>query len=471
MSSYIHSLHTLESRLTGELVRPADGAYDSVRRIWNGRYDACPALIVRAANAQDVVHAVTFAREHDLPLSVRSGGHSMAGQSTNDGGMMIDLSAMNAIEVDPERGTARIEPGLTWGEVAEAAGEHGLALTSGDMMSVGVGGLTLGGGIGWMVRKYGLTIDHLLSVELVTADGRLVRASEDENSDLFWALRGGGGNFGIATSFEFRLDPAGLILGGAIFYDADNADEILRAYADYTSAAPDELTAMAVVMHAPPAPFIPPHKVGAPVVALLVCYTGDLEEGQRVVQPLRELGTVIADITGPMPYNALFALTAEGAVKGHRHDVRSMYLASLEDDAVHTIVEEALKMSSPHAMAQLRTLGGAMSRVPEDATAFAHRDKPFMFTIVTAWADPAEDDLHRAEALRFWQAIQPHASGVYVNFLADEGEERIKSAYKPATYDRLAALKTRYDPTNLFRHNQNIKPAAEAEDDLLQRAA
>jgi FAD/FMN-containing dehydrogenase len=455
--AYQQALPILAVRLRGKLILPGDPDYEAARRVWNGAYDLHPALIVRCADVEDVREAVTFAREQAMTLSVRSGEHSMVGYGTNEGGMVIDLSGMKAIAIDPQRRTARLEPGLTWGEVANALQPYGLALTAGDTASVGVGGLILGGGIGWMVRKYGLTIDHLRAVELVTADGELLRASADENSELFWGLRGGGGNFGVATSFEVDLHPGGTILGGAVFYEATEAERILQDYARLATAAADELSTQALLMLAPPAPFIPPDKQGTPVVAILVCYTGDLAEGERVVAPLRQLATPIADVIAPMPYPAIFALTEYGDILGLQHHVRSLFLQTLSDEVLHALVEASL--ASPETVVQLRVLGGAMSRVAADATAFAHRDKQAMVGVTNfgpASADPAS---LRARTQRFWQALSPYADGVYVNFLADEGVERVHEAYPPATYARLAALKRRYDPTNLFHLNQNIIPA------------
>ena len=449
----------LALRLRGELILPGDPGYEAARGVWNGAADRYPAMIARCADVEDVVLAIKFAREQALAVSVRSGGHSMAGYGTNDGGLVIDLSGMKAISIDDARHTARLEPGLTWGEVASTLQPHGLALTSGDMASVGVGGLLLGGGIGWMVRKYGLTIDRLRAVELVTANGEFLRASADEHAELFWGLRGGGGNFGVATAFEVNLHPAGMVLGGAVFYDAAEAESILRAYARYAASAPDELTTIATFMAAPPAPFIPPEKQGTAVVALLVCYTGDLVEGTRVVAPLRQLATPIADVISPMPYPAMFALTEEGTIRGLQHAVRSLFLRTLSDEVIHTIVEEAAAIMSPLTLVQVRVLGGAMSRVPADATAFAHRNKQAL-VMATSFAPPLADaEPSRVRTEQIWQALQPYADGVYVNFLGDEGERRVHEAYPKAAYARLAALKERYDPTNLFRLNQNILPA------------
>ena len=451
------ALQSLEMSLRGELILPGDAEFEAARAIWNGAYDHHPAVIVRCADTADVIAAVTFAREQNMVLSVRSGGHSVVGYGSNDDGIVIDLSGMKAISIDPAQRSARIEAGLTWNDVANALQPYGLALTSGDTGTVGVGGLLTGGGIGWMVRKYGLTIDRLRAVEVVTAEGELLRASADEHADLFWGLRGGGGNFGIATAFEVNLHPAGIVLGGAVFYELSEAEAILKEYARYALNAPDELTSMALLMAAPPAPFIPPAKQGKPVVAIFLCYSGDLAEGGRVIAPLRTLGTVVADVISPIPYPVMFAFTEEASMRGFPQYVRSLFARMLSDEIVQTIVTEASSVISPETMMQIRILGGAMSRVPTEATAFAHRDKQALISVFDTTFQPDSDE-HLARAERLWQALQPYSEGVYVNFLADEGEQRIHEAYPAATYERLVALKNRYDPTNLFHLNQNIKP-------------
>jgi FAD/FMN-containing dehydrogenase len=373
--------------------------------------------------------------------------------------MVIDLSQMKAITIDPERRTARLEPGLTWGEVANALQPYGLALTSGDTGSVGVGGLLLGGGIGWMARKYGLTIDHVRAVELVTADGEFLRASADEHAELFWGLRGGGGNFGIATAFEVDLHPAGIVLGGAVLYEIAEAEAILKEYARYAATAPDELTSMALLMAAPPAPFIPPAKQGMPVVAIFLCYTGDLAQGEQVVAPLRKLGTVVADVIAPIPYPVMFAFTDEASIPGLPQYMRSLFAQTLSDELIGTIVSASSGKLSHETLMQIRILGGAMSRVPAEATAFAHRDKQVMISVFNTRLQPG-NGASLCDAEQMWRSLCPYAEGVYVNFLADEGEQRVHEAYSPATYARLAALKAYYDPNNVFHLNQNIKPAS-----------
>jgi hypothetical protein len=448
----------LEAQLLGALIRPAHDDYDSARRVRNLTIDRRPTLIARAADAADVIRSVTFARDHDLPLAVRSGGHSLAGHSAVDGGLVVDLSGMHGLSIDPERRIAWAQPGLTWGAYAEAAHAYGLATSAGDTATVGIGGLTLGGGIGWMVRKHGLTIDNLLSVEMVTADGRLVRASQNEHPDLFWAARGGGGNFGVATAFQLRLQPAGIIFGGATIYPA--TVNVLRDWADYVGQAPEELTSIVFIMPAPPAPFVPAEQVGNLVAIIGVVYAGDLEAGDRAVAPLRHLGGSgpIVDLTAPMPYPGMFTFTEE-ATKPALEVVRSGFAHALNDSMLEAIVEQGARMPVPTGMIQLRGLGGAMARVPADATAFAHRDKEYMLTVVGLAPTPADLDPQRSWATQLWDNLRPHTQGVYVNFLEDEGDARIHEAYTPASYERLVAVKQRYDPTNLFRLNQNIRPA------------
>ena len=454
---YQQALQSLEMSLRRELILPGDAEFEAARAVWNGAIDRHPAVIVRCADTADVIAAVNFAREQNLVLSVRSGGHSVVGYGTNDDGMVIDLSGMKAISIDPAQRSARIEAGLTWNEVANALQPYGLALTSGDTGTVGVGGLLTGGGIGWMVRKYGLTIDRLRAVEVVTAEGELLRASADEHPELFWGLRGGGGNFGVVTAFEVNVHPAGIVLGGAVFYEMAEAEPILKEYARYAQNAPDELTSMALLMAAPPAPFIPAAKQGTPVVAIFLCYSGDLAEGGQVIAPLRTLGTVVADVISPIPYPVMFAFTEEAAMRGFPQYVRSLFARTLSDEIVQTIVTEASGVISQETMLQIRTLGGAMSRVSTEATAFAHRDKQAMISVFDTTFQPGNDE-HLVRAERLWQALQPYIEGVYVNFLDDEGEQRIHEAYPTGTYERLVALKNRYDPTNLFHLNQNIKP-------------
>jgi FAD/FMN-containing dehydrogenase len=449
----------LGQRLSGEVIRPGSPNYDGARRVLNPEIDRYPAVIVRPRDTEDVTATVNFARDSDLPLAVRGGGHSLAGYGTVEAGVVIDLSSMTGLTIDSARAIATAQPGLTWGRYAARAQEFGLATPAGDVATVGVGGLTLGGGVGWLARKYGLTIDSLLSAEVVTADGRLLTASTEENPDLFWALRGGGGNFGVVTEFRFRLHSVGMILGGAIVYPATPA--VLRDYAAVAQEAPDELTTITMVMNAPPLPFLSPDWYGRPVVMITVCYVGDLDAGQRALEPLRGLAgsTPLADATGPMPYPALYDLTAEVA-RIPNHAMRSGFMDVLDPSTIETILVSVNRGTSPTSLVQLRVLGGAMARVPAEATAFGHRSKPIIVSAINVWDDDSETqtERHLAWTEEFWQVIAPRTDGAYVNFLGDEGDERVRAAYPEATYVRLAEVKRRYDPDNLFRVNANIRP-------------
>jgi FAD binding domain/Berberine and berberine like len=441
----------LESRLLGSLVRPGDEAYDEARQVHNVLFDRRPALIVRAADAADVIRAVEFAREHDLRLTVRSGGHSVAGYSTVDAGLVLDLSGMKSVAVDPVKQTAWIQPGAQTSDLVAATQPHGLTLSTGDTASVGIGGLATGGGIGWLARKHGLTIDSMIAAEIVTADGRLITASEQQNPDLFWAIRGGGGNFGVVTGFEFKLQLVGTVLGGALVLPL--SAEVLRGYADYAVQARDELTTIATVMAAPPMPIIPVEAHCKPAFIVLFCYAGDLEEGKQALEPLRSLATQIAELIAPMPYPALYQFT-EMAARRHPGHVRSGFMRELSDEAIESILDYVQEHPNRNGMVQLRGLGGALGRVPNEATAFAHRDKQIMLGIISVGSPETEWPWVRD----LWQELQPMTTGVYVNFLDDEGEARVHQAYPGDTYARLAEVKRRYDPTNLFNLNQNVKP-------------
>jgi FAD/FMN-containing dehydrogenase len=444
---------------TGEVILPTHAGYDEARHVLDSGVDQYPAAVLRAANAGDVITAVNLARELGLELAIRSGGHSPGGFGTCDGGLVIDFSAMRAIELDLEDGTARIEPGATWGEVAQALHPHGLAISSGDFGSVGVGGLTTGGGIGWMVRQVGLTVDHLLAADVVLADGTVVRASEEEHSDLFWAIRGGGGNFGVVTSFTFQPHPAGMVTGGMIVYDGADLPRVARGFADYCVTAPDELTAMVDIMRAPPMPFLSPERYGSLIVCVTVCCAGDPEQARRTVAPLQSLAEPIVDTVCPMPFPAMYAFTDHALPPNPCFELRSGFLEEMDDDFVETLVAKTAAFSSPLSLVQLRALGGELRRKPVDSVAFSHRDKPFLALLASIWTDPAESARHHAYSQSFWQAIAPHARGAYVGFLGDEGEERKRSAFSPETYRRLEAIKAMYDPQNLFHRNHNIAPA------------
>lgn len=451
------AVRSLQERMRGQVIRPGDDDYDRARRVWNAAVDRHPALIVRPRDVADVVETVAFARAGDLPLAVRGGGHSPGGYGTVDDGLVVDLSGMKRLEVEPDKRTARADAGLTWGEYNAATHEHGLATPGGDVTAVGISGLTLSGGMGWLMRKHGMTIDNLLAVDVVTADGEPLTASEAQHPDLFWALRGGGGNFGIATGFRYRLHPVETVLGGAIVHAATH--EGLRAYADATASAPDDLTTITIVGKAPPLPFIPAEAHGTPVHLIIPCYAGDLDAGQRALAPLRTLAgqTPLADTTGPTPYPSLYDLTAMSA-SSRPHALRNAYLRELSDETIEIVLDFVGRATSPLGTVALRELGGAMARVPVDATAFAHRDKAFYIAADNAWDDDVHTERHVAWTDDFWAAVAPHTDGAYAGFMGDEGDDRVRAAYPPATYARLAAIKRRYDPGNLFRLNPNVRP-------------
>ncbi len=443
--------------LHGSIVLPGSPDYDEARQVHHANADRRPALIVRAADASDVACTVTLARESGLELSIRGGGHSLAGYGTNDGGIVLDLGAMKGLHIDPERRLAWAQPGLTAEEYTVAAAAHGLATPFGDTGSVGIAGLTLGGGIGWLVRKFGMAIDALEAVEIVTADGRQVTASADSHPDLFWAVRGGGGNFGVVTRFQFRLYPVGMVLGGALFMPATR--DVLRSLVPIASSAPEELTTISMLMRIPPAPFVPAELVGTPSLVVMFVWAGDPAAGQAAIQPFREVAAPLIDMAMPMPYPAIYELVRQAEQRSLAVH-RSRFLSTIDDAAVDAILEAMAAPSSPTTMIQLRVLGGAMADVAADETAFAHRDAGVMALIITTYDDPATEPAQVAWTEALHEALAPNAVGVYSNFLEAEGADRVRDAYPAATYDRLADVKRRYDPSNLFRLNQNIRPAA-----------
>ncbi|CAN5595480.1 FAD-binding oxidoreductase [soil metagenome] len=444
------------SQLGGELITASSPDFDEARKVQDITIDRCSLAIVRAAGSGDVAMAVNFARDNRLPLVVRSGGHSLARHSMADDAPVVDLSRMKQIEINPETRTARVQGGVTSGDLAGPANELGLALSTGDTSSVGFGGLTTGGGIGFMARKYGLAIDNLLSAEVVTAGGEIVTASANQHPDLFWAIRGGGGNFGIVTEFTFRLAPVGQILGGDLLLPASR--DVVRGYLEYAAAAPDDLTTIGNLMHAPPAPFVPEEWVGKLVLSIIVCWSGTIEDGERAVAPLRALATPVADTLRPMPYPSIYLSTAHQAMR-HGASIRSMFAHELSDDAIDASLMAMEHATSPYSIVHFRSLGGEMARVSTDATAFAHRDTRYLLSIIGVWLDESEDDaVHRSWVESLWSQIRHEGSGVYVNFLDDEGPERIRDAYPDATLARLKTIKQIYDPENFFRFNQNISP-------------
>src|SRR5438309_777794 len=453
------ALGRLRSSSKGELVFPSDATYDERRKIWNGSIDRRPALIARCSSVSDIVAAVRFGRETDLPTAIRSGGHSFPGHSTCDGGLVIDLSPMKAIGVDVEKRTARVQAGVLLGELDRATQAFGLAVPAGIVTHTGLAGLTLAGGIGWLMRKHGLTVDQLLSVELVTADARVLRASASENPDLFWGIRGAGSNFGIVTAFEFRLNPVGpTVLAGPIFWPMEESANVLRFYRDWITDVPDELTTVVVHRRMPALPAIPVELHGKPVVTVISCYAGPVEDGEVVIRPMRQFGTPILDLCMPKPFVAHQAMFDPSFPRGRWYYFRSADVAELTDSVIDVVAERAPQMTSPLTAFPIFQLGGAIRRVGDDETAFNGRSAGHTININAATASAAGFDEEREWSRSFWTALLPYQSSVYVNFLMDEGQERIRQAYGPARYDRLKALKRKYDPDNFFRINQNIPP-------------
>jgi FAD/FMN-containing dehydrogenase len=450
----------LESSLRGELVRPGDPSYDDHRRIWNGSINRRPALIARCTGVADVIAAIGFARRCGLEVAVRSGGHSFPGLSVADDALVIDLAPMKGIRVDPEARTARAQAGVLLGELDRETQQFGLAVPAGIVTHTGLAGLTLGGGIGWLMRKHGLTIDQLLSVDLVTAEGELVTASEDQNADLFWGVRGGGGNFGIVTEFEFRLNPLGPeVVAGPVFWRMEDSPEVLRFYREWLADAPDELMTIVIHRKAPALPFIPEEFHGEPVVAVVCCYAGPVEEGEQVVRPLKEFGAPILDLCLPKPFLAHQAMFDPSFPHHRWYYFKSCDVAELTDDVIDITVEHSLRIESPFTTFPIWQMGGAVARVGEDDSAFGGRSAGFTYNIgaCTETAEGFEDE--RQWVRDFWSALAPYHLGVYVNFLGDEGQDRVRESYGDAKYARLQELKQRYDPENFFRINQNIPPA------------
>lgn len=447
----------------GPLLLPGDEGYEAARKIFNGMIDRRPAAILRAADAKDVVAAIDFARATGTEVSIRGGGHGVSGSAVVEGGLMIDLSQMKRIAVDPAARVVRADAGVTWGELDAAAQAHGLAVTGGRISSTGISGLTLGVGSGWLERSFGFASDNLVGAEVATADGRLLEASDTENSDLFWAIRGGGGNFGVVTRFDYRLHPVGpIILAGVIFYPGSDAPKLLRAYRDFMKDAPDQVGGAFGFVTAPPAPFIPEAERGKPAVAMFAVYVGPIEDGERALAPLRALGRPIADLVQPMPYTALQSMIDAGNPPGLNQYWKADLLAALTDAAIDTVSEHAAKVSSPLTVVLLQPLGGAVARVPEDATPIRRRDAAFAFHALSSWAD-SDHDRHIAWTKGIAAAMEPFATtGVYLTYIGEEGEDRVRDAYGPEKYARLVAIKDRYDPTNMFHLNQNIRPSTAA---------
>ena len=453
------ALADLEGALRGRCIRPEASDYDEARTIWNATIDRRPALIVRCADARDVVVALRFAHEHDLVVSVRGGGHNIAGNAVCDGGLMIDLSHMRQVRVDAAKRTAHVQPGTTLAEVDAATQAVGLATPLGINSTTGVAGLTLGGGFGWLSRKHGLTIDNLVSAEIVLASGEVRKTSATRHPDLFWAIRGGGGNFGIVTSFEFALHPVGpTVLAGLVVHPLDAAGDVLRFYRDYVATTPDEFACWAVMRLAPPLPFLPVEWHGRGVLVRAMCHAGSRDEGERVAQPLRAFGQPIADVVGPQPFAAWQAAFDPLLTPGMRNYWKSHDFAEVSDGLIDMLLAAARRIPDPQSEIFLAQLGGAVSRVPVEATAYTHRDAQFVVNAHGRWADAAHDDAVIGWTRGLANAIAPFATGgAYVNFLTEEEGERVRAVYG-RNYDRLVALKRTYDPANQFRMNQNIRP-------------
>jgi FAD/FMN-containing dehydrogenase len=455
------ALDALRAGLRGQLSLPGEAGYDEARTIWNAMIDKRPAAVVRAAGASDVIQAVRLAAEHGLLLSVRGGGHNIAGNAVCDGGLMLDLSPMVSVRVDPQARTARVEPGARLADLDKETQAFGLATPVGINSTTGVAGLTLGGGFGWLSRKYGLTVDNLLSADVVTAGGELVRASEKENSDLFWAIRGGGGNFGVVTSFEFKLHPVGpQVIAGLIVHPFAAAKEVLQEYRRLVAKAPDELTCWAVMRKAPPLPFLPPEVHGTEVLVLAMCHAGDVAAGERAVAPFKAIGKPIADVVGPHPFAGWQTAFDPLLTPGERNYWKSHDFLELSDGLVDVLLGAVRGLPTPQCEIFIANLGGAINRIPVEATAYPHRNVNFVMNVHTRWSSPAEDAKCVAWGREVYEAAAPFATGgVYVNFMPEDEAQRVRAGAYGPNYDRLALVKAKYDPKNLFRMNQNVAPA------------
>jgi FAD/FMN-containing dehydrogenase len=454
------ALNRLRERLHGPVIVPGDREYDRARRVWNGSIDRHPALVARCTGVADVLASVRFAREHDLVVAVRGGGHNVAGAGTCDDGMVIDLSPMKGVRIDPAARTAVAGPGLRWGELDRETQEFGLAVTGGIVSTTGVAGFTLGGGIGWLHRPFGLTVDNLRGADVVTADGRLVRADAFSHPNLYWALRGGGGNFGIVTAFEYDLHPVGPdLMGGLVLYRAEDLGAVGRGFRDLVASAPDELALLLVLRRAPAASFLAAELHGRPVVGVVGCYAGPAEAGARAMAPLRDLARPVADRLSVRTYTEFQSMMDGSWTAGFGNYWKAEFIARVPDSALDVLGEYLANVTSPLSDLKLTALGGVAGRVPAGATAFAHRDAPYVLNINARWPLGDAPDAHIAWARDLWAAMRVYsAGGPYVNFLNDEGADRVRAAYGEATYRRLVAVKNAYDADNLFRVNQNIPP-------------
>lgn len=454
-------VQSLRSKFYGALRSPDDESYADACNIWNGMIDKKPALIARCQGVADVMAALSFARERELLISVRGGGHNIAGTALCDDGVVIDLSQMKGIHIDAVKRRALVQPGVTWGQLDRETQVFGLAVPGGIVSSTGVAGLTLGGGNGWLARKYGLSCDNLLSADVLLAEGRLVTASTEQNADLFWGIRGRGGNFGIVTSFEYRLHPLGPeVMAGLVFYPQEKAQEVLNFYRDFAAKAPNELVTMSLLRKAPTADFLPKAIHGQPVVGIALCYAGSLEEAEKVILPLKTLGTPLVDLIKPMPFTDFQKMFDGGQPSGRHYYWKSEYLADISDNVIDASIAQAKQMTSPFSQVVFFQLSGAIAQRDEADTAATYREAAFIHIIAASWEDPRESDKHIQWTRKLWSEISPPSSGAgYANFhTQDEGEDRVRASYS-SNYERLVVLKDNYDPDNLFRVNQNIKPS------------
>jgi FAD/FMN-containing dehydrogenase len=453
------AIETFTATVRGDVIGTSHPGYDEARTIYNAMIDKRPEFIVRCQDVADVISAVNFARDNGLTIAIRGGGHNVAGLALVDDGLVIDLSAMKSVQVDPARKTARVEGGATWGDVDHATHAFGLATPTGIISTTGVAGLTLGGGFGHLSRHYGLSCDNLISADIVLADGTFTTASKDQNPDLFWALRGGGGNFGVVTTFEFQLHPVSTVYGGPLFYSVEETGKLMRFFRDYMRQAPDAMTAFFSFHQGPPAPFIPEHLHWVPMVAIMVCYSGPLENGEEMIRPLRDVVTPLVDLAGPIPYPALNSMFDDLYAPGLHHYWKSDYVPELTDAAIDIHTRYGPKVPSLHSTMHLYPQSGAIQKVGRTETAYSYRDVEYVHNIVAVDADPSRMDANMAWMRSYWEELHPLAGdSAYVNFLMDgEGTDRIKGTYRD-NYDRLVEIKTKYDPDNVFHVNQNIRP-------------
>jgi UDP-N-acetylenolpyruvoylglucosamine reductase len=448
----------LRGAAKGQVIGPNDDAYDEARAVYNAMIERRPAVVVRAEGVDDVVAAVNTAREHGLDIAIRGGGHSVPGFGTVDDGIVVDLAAMQQVDVDPAGGTARAEGGATWGTFNDATHAHGLATTGGIISTTGVGGLTLGGGIGYLARGHGLSCDNLVSAQVVTADGRILTASDHENEDLFWALRGGGGNFGVVTSFEFRVHPVDQIYGGPMFFEVDDARAVLEWYRDFIADAPEEFGGFPAWQIAPPLPFVPEERHGEPFLAFVGCWAGPIEQGEAALQPLHDVAPVVAEHVGPMPYPALNSAFDGLVPPGLQHYWKANFVRELTDDAITAHLEHGPRVPVVNSTVHIYPINGACHRVGSDETAFAYRDANFATVLAGMWPDPADNEANIGWVRNYYEATAPLSEeGGYINFMSADDQERIRANYK-GNYERLVEVKSTYDPGNLFHQNQNIAP-------------